>query len=346
MMPTILVLMGGPSLEHDVSLVSGSGMVQNLPEQYEQVHPVFISKEGLWSWNSKGLDTNDRQSFDLNQYIATADHLNQSLPQSHDLPGEVGQRFALLGLHGGFGEDGKVQAYLELIGIPYSGSRVLGSALAMNKIKTKEIYRHYQIPTANWFVLDMVQWSKDLKAAELELGYPMILKDPAGGSSYNITRAENTKEAIRFLQGIEESSGNEVPLILAEECIVGKECSCGYIEGASALPPTEIRPLNETAFFDFEAKYQGKSLEITPAEYPQRWTEEIQHLSALSHQVLELKGYSRTDFITTPEGVHFALETNTLPGFTPSSLLPQQAECIGWGYSELLHQIIQRGWQS
>lgn len=337
----ILILMGGPSLEHDVSIVSGSGMVKHISPNYDNVYPVYIDRDGLWTWSDQSLDAQQRLEFDLDAFLESASHPAQPLPSKSELPGNPGQRFALLGLHGAFGEDGRIQAYLELLQIPYSGSGVLGSALAMDKIKTKEIYRHHNIPTAPWVVIRTQNFKEDLIVAESQFTYPMILKDPAGGSSYNIIRAENHQEAIQFLDRV----SLEIDEVLAEKCIVGKESSCGFVEGADRLPPTEIRPLNETAFFDFEAKYQGKSQEITPAEYSPEWIREIQDLSRLSHEVLKLNGYSRTDFITDDEGVHWALETNTLPGFTPTSLLPQQAATIGWDYSQLIHEIIQRGLQ-
>ena len=337
----VLVLMGGPSLEHDVSIVSGSGMIKELSEKYAEVYPIFIDKDGLWNWQSQGLNLENRKKFELSSFLKNADVINQELPGKYDLPGEASSRIALLGLHGGFGEDGKIQAYLELMKIAYTGSGFLGSALAMDKVKTKEIYQIHKIPTAPWSVIHSSDWAAGLKKVEQLFEYPMILKDPAGGSSYHITKAANHEDAIVFLEDI----CIKIPKILVEKCIVGRESSCGFIENADAVPPTEIRPLNKDAFFDFEAKYQGNSEELTPAPFPEQWTKEIQNYSRQAHEILGLGGYSRTDFITDLHGIHFALETNTLPGFTPSSLLPQQAQCIGWDYSRLLDEIIDLGLQ-
>lgn len=337
--PDILVLMGGASLEHDVSIISGSGMVRQVPPSYSLVYPVYIDRQGQWYYSSQGLDSQSRQTFILDEFLEKVEFSAQSLPSIRDLPGQIDSRFALLGLHGAFGEDGKVQAYLELLDIPYSGSRVLGSALAMDKIKTKEIYHHHGILTPEWKVIQLNQWKSDITQAVEVLGFPMIIKDPAGGSSYNIIRAENIEQATAFIDSIRVQG--TIQELLAEKCIVGKECSCGFMEGAPRFPPTEIRPNNTHKFFDFEAKYRGESVEVTPADYPQSWITEIQNLSHLAHKILSLDVYSRTDFLTDEKGRHWAIETNTLPGFTPTSLLPQQAAYVGWDYSELIDQVIQ-----
>jgi D-alanine-D-alanine ligase len=325
----ISVLMGGPSLEHSVSLVSGTGVVKALDLEKYEIHPVVIDPKGIWIWSQTALSQVEQQEFDPNQWIQNPDLERHTYPSAAQLPAKD---IAFLALHGSFGEDGRVQAWLEMGGVPYTGSGVLGSALALHKIQTKRIYESAQIPTAPWAVLRRGDTIESWVAGQT-LQFPWFCKDPLGGSSIAMGCAKNPTEAVELLQRLSENASE----VLVEEGVQGVEVSCGWIPGQAPCPATEIRV---EGFFDFEAKYQGKSREITPAEISTEQMQSVQDLAKKCHEALGLDVYSRTDVILTPQGP-IVLETNTLPGLTPTSLLPQQAACLGLDYRQLLEVIIQ-----
>jgi D-alanine-D-alanine ligase len=365
-MRRVAVLMGGISPEHPVSLASGCGILAQLDPKIFSGFPVLISRDNEWMWPDI---PGTRQAAS----VAAID------PSS---PGESGTwippagwdaamaadilkdppvtwaraRFPLfnalpaadvyfIGLHGIGGEDGRLQGFLELAGQPFTGSGGLGSALAMDKILSKQLYALQGIPTAKWVVLDTAAWtSREISEAadrvEKEIGLPAVVKHPTGGSSIGVAVAR-TREAL--LAALDEI-GKDAPRLLVEAFVAGRESSCGVLEGFdAALSPTEIRPRKD-AFFSFEEKYaKGGAEEITPAEFPVAVIEKIQALARRAHQALRLSVYSRTDFIWVPDTDElFALETNNLPGFTPTSLLPQQAAHAGLSYRDLVTRVIEQ----
>lgn len=332
----VLVLMGGPSTEHDVSLVSGTGVVRSLDAKKYNVHPVLISKDGFWTWSSRELSPYQKESFSMN-YFATVEGTAMQRKKAPALSELPDCDIAFLALHGKWGEDGRVQALLEHWKIPYTGCGVLASALAMDKIKSKEIYRSCGVPTPAFRVLERASFKGDLLvSAADELGFPLVIKDPIGGSSIGMGIAKNLEEAGDICTRLFDAA----PTLLLEKFIAGEEASCGFIEGQPALPPTEMR-MTTREYFDFEAKYQGECNEVTPAEFSPERTLAIQDLARKSHYALGCEGYSRTDVRIDKDGALWVLETNTLPGMTPSSLLPQQAACIGLNYSQLIDVIIE-----
>jgi D-alanine-D-alanine ligase len=250
-----------------------------------------------------------------------------------------------LGLHGVGGEDGRLQGFLELAGRPFTGSGSVGSALAMDKILTKQLYAQQGIATSPWVVLAPEEFGeKGADKVERELGLPAVVKHPTGGSSLGVALARDRAGLIRAL----EEMGASTPRLLVESFVAGREATCGILEGAPPLPPTEIRA-DRDAFFSYEAKYEiGRAAEITPAPFPPEVLKEIQVLARRCHEALRLGVYSRTDFIWNERGI-VALETNSLPGFTPNSLLPQAAAHAGIPYPELLTRILEeslRRWRA
>lgn len=340
---TIGVLMGGISPEHPVSLVSGSGMLKNLDPELYLGFPILISKENTWIWpdHSSGnlafmaaanamVDSSDKAAACL-----------QSPPQGWHVA-----RFPdfkvfpkcdlmLIGLHGIGGEDGRLQGFFDLAGQRFSGSGSLGSALAMDKITAKRIFQAEEIPTARYRVLEKQDYAGAAPALEKEFGYPVVIKSPQGGSSLGMGIAKTAEQLEDLLKTLGASSDR----LLAEEFIAGREGTCGFLAGFQPLPPTEIRP--KAGFFNFEAKYQpGGAEEITPADFPTDILIEMQKLAARCHHALQLSVYSRTDFIYAQNKL-WVLETNNLPGFTPTSLLPQAAAYAGLNYTGLLTRIIE-----
>jgi len=337
----ILVFMGGPSSEHDVSVVSGSGVVRALDGNRYNIHPVLITREGDWIWSSREISGYQQQNFHAQNYFGDMSGSSCCKVRNPALSELPDADIAFLALHGRFGEDGRVQALLENWKIPYTGSGVLASALAMDKIQSKAVYRANGIPTPEYAVIQKLSFKgNDLVEIADRLGFPLVIKDPCGGSSLDMGIAKDFEEASAIVQKLLIKA----PRLLCEQFIRGEEASCGYIEGQVALPPTEIR-MTKTEYFDFEAKYQGHSEEVTPAEFSPERTQAIQDLVRLAHEALGCAVYSRTDVRIDASGKLYVLETNTLPGMTPASLLPQQAACVGLNYSQLLDVLVESSLQ-
>ncbi|MDR3000045.1 MAG: D-alanine--D-alanine ligase [Fibromonadaceae bacterium] len=332
----VFVFMGGPSTEHSVSLVSGTGMIRALDARKYAIHPVLIAQNGEWIWGSKSLSPYQAQNFSANFFAGAENEMQKRMrPSLEELkPIDV----AVIALHGRFGEDGHIQAMLNYAGIPYTGSGMLSSALAMDKIKSKEIFKANNIPTADFRVWQREFFSKELvEEAFKSLGSPIVIKDPLGGSSLDMGFAKSVEEAGELCEKLFEKSSR----LLAEAFIAGQETTCSYIEGCDPLPPTEIK-MTTREFFDFDAKYNGEVIEITPAEFSEDLTKEIQSLARKAHYALDCEVYSRTDIRIDKSGKLFVLETNTLPGMTPTSFLPQQAMHIGLDYPALVEALIEK----
>ena len=245
---------------------------------------------------------------------------------------------ALIILHGRFGEDGTVQGLLELLGIPYQGSGVLGSAVAMNKRLTKALYRQEGLPVAK----DRVIRRGDRLVMDLlgeELGWPIVVKPNTEGSSIGIRMAKTVDE---LSEAIEQAFALDKEVLL-EEYIKGREITGGVLgnQVLQAMPIVEIIPAEQYQFFDYEAKYKEKaSREICPAELPEPITRLAQEYALRAHKVLGLRGYSRTDMIVRGEEI-ILLETNTIPGMTRTSLFPQAAQAAGLTFGALLDRLIE-----
>ncbi len=343
----VAILMGGVSPEHPVSLASGCGIFAQLDRTRYEAFPVLISRENVWVWpRNPGQFPASMTVAQAEAWLATPPADWNRAPFVPSVPGgQPGDMLLFpqadvffLALHGVGGEDGTLQAFLESVGQPFTGSGSAGSRTAMDKIRSKEKYREHGIPTAPWIVVSSTQPVTEAAArVETELGLPAVVKHPTGGSSIGVVVAKTRADLEEALATI----GRDTPQILVEAFIPGRESSCGVLEGyAKALPPTEIRPRKDS-FFSFEEKYaSGGAEEITPAEFPADVNAEIQRLAAHAHAALGLSVYSRTDFIWTGAELN-ALETNNLPGFTPTSMLPQQAAVVGLSYAGLVTHVIE-----
>jgi D-alanine-D-alanine ligase len=233
-----------------------------------------------------------------------------------------------LALHGGRGEDGTLQALLEIVGVPYTGSGRLGSAMAMDKDVSKRLFRLAGVPTADWFMAP-------ISAAEAgnRLGWPLVVKPSKQGSTVGLSVVKKESEfeaAIALARQYDDE-------VMVEQFVPGRELTVGVLEG-KALAVGEIIPRHE--IFDYECKYTpGMSQEIFPADLPASVAAECGRLSLLAHHALKLGGYSRVDFRLTPRGEILCLEVNTLPGMTATSLLPQSARAAGIEFPELCDRI-------
>lgn len=307
------VLRGGPSSEYEVSLKTGGSVLSNLPPHYHK-EDILITKDGVWHFRGEPITP-------------------------HNLPNHIDVAF--LCLHGEYGEDGQVQRILESIGLPYTGSGSLASALGMNKLHSKnyllpkgiKMPRHVHVSVED----DPVEKTHEVF---LKFAPPYIVKPTDRGSSVGLSLVKYVHDLPKAIDDCLKFSDS----ILVEEFIRGKEASCGVVEKMRgekiySLMPVEIRPPKEKGVFDYEAKYLGISQEVCPGRFAPEEKHQIMRLASLAHEHLGLKHYSRSDFIVSPRGVYY-LETNTLPGLTTESLLPKELQAAGIAYADFLDHLI------
>ncbi len=259
---------------------------------------------------------------DLDQIAAAADRLD----------------VAFILLHGIHGEDGTMQGFLELLGIPYQGAGVLGSALAMDKNLAKTLYRLHGLPVAAWEMATRADI--DNPSALLgKLSLPLVIKPVRQGSSLGMSIVRDPENLASAL----ELAFQHDKEVMVEEFIKGSEITVGVIgnDNLTALPLVEIIPSQEYDFFDYEAKYKpGATREVCPAEIDEYIRQTAQQYGLAAHRALQLTGYSRTDMIVRGDEL-FILETNTIPGMTETSLFPQAAAAAGLGFSALLDRLVE-----
>lgn len=250
--------------------------------------------------------------------------------------GELDVVFILL--HGRFGEDGTVQGFLDLIGLPYQGSGVLGSALAMDKDTAKTLYRVHGLPVSAWRMATLDD-ARDPAAMLAELSLPLVVKPVRQGSSLGMSIARTPEELAAAIAKAFHFDQE----VMVEQYVKGREITVGVIgnDELTALPLVEIIPGEGHPFFDYQAKYQvGASREICPAQVPEEIRLQAQQYALTAHRALKLRGYSRTDMIVSDSGGIVVLETNTIPGMTPTSLLPQAAAAAGLPFAALLDRLL------
>ena len=324
----VAVLMGGTSEERPVSLVSGAAVADALRGRGHEVVAVdpasgVLGRERERQLRESGVARDAPPSTGPGEGDPLL-LLDQALRQC--APDVV-----FVALHGGAGEDGTVQSLLDLIGIPYAGSGHTGCALAMDKDLTKRLLRDAGIPTPEW-----IAGHAPAERVVAELGLPLIVKPPRGGSTLGLTLVHQAHE----LPAAEEQAlayGGEV---MFERYVDGRELTVGIL-GDRALPPGEIIPENE--IFDYECKYQpGMAREIFPAHISSEIAADLSRRALAVHRLLRLRGFSRVDFILDARGTPWCLEANALPGLTPASLLPRAGVAAGLSFGELCERSAAR----
>ena len=237
-----------------------------------------------------------------------------------------------LGLHGANGEDGKVQAAFDLMGIRYTGTGYLSSAMAMDKGITKDVFQMNHVPTPGGFSMPTSALEKDI--AKHGLSFPVVVKTSCGGSSVGVYIVNDQKE---YEEALADASQYEADIVV-EEYIKGREFSVAVVDD-KAYPIIEIAPIQ--GFYDYKNKYQaGSTIETCPAELSEEKTLAMQAAAEQAFKVLRLKNYARMDFMMDEKGDFYCLEANTLPGMTPTSLLPQEAKVLGIEYEDLCQLLI------
>ena len=290
------VIMGGISSEREISLNSGKSIVENInKDEYEVVSIVIDKKEDIIN-KVKGID------------------------------------FALLALHGQFGEDGTVQSVLQTLGIPYSGCGPLSSGMCMDKDVTKSILKAANIRTAPWINLTK---NDEINYKEIEeLGYPVVVKPTHGGSSVATFVVKEEKDIEECVKEAFKWDSE----VMIEKFIKGDEITCPVF-GDKMLPVIAIKPKAE--FFDFASKYNDGGAEEVVVELEKSLHEEVEKMALATYKSLKCEVYSRVDMIVTKEGTPYILEVNTLPGMTKNSLIPKSAAALNIGFSELIDMMIE-----
>lgn len=319
-MKTIAIATGGDSSEYEISVKSATEVGNLLSSRY--IVYIIMIRGTNWYWeDKKGRYHNiDKNDFGL----VTDEH-------------RIRFDAVFIAIHGTPGEDGLLQGYFDMMGIPYTSCGAFSSALTFNKQACKLFLKEYKIPMADAI---LVRKGEQLNTANIikQIKLPCFVKPNDSGSSFGVTKVKKSEDLIPAV----ETAFKESSEVLIEAFMDGREVACGVVKTknkAIILPVTEIISKNE--FFDYEAKYTpGKSDEVTPAKMPEVVTDEIQRLSSLVYDLLGCKGIVRVDFIIIGQKPYF-LEINTVPGMTKESLIPKQAEAAGIPLQELYSMIVE-----
>lgn len=317
----IAVVYGGVSAEREISLITGKAIFDNLDRKKYVVSLVELAAGGKFFEIKKGR----RDAFDFY--------------------GTAKKRFDLvfIALHGTIGEDGALQGTLEVLGVPYTGSGVLASALGMSKVHAAAMYREHDIPTPDFVHFTKQEWSHHKKEllllAEKVSGFPAVIKPADQGSAVGVSIVKDRASLERALA----KTFKEFSWLIVQKFVKGREATCGVLEKngtAFALPPTRIIA-NFGEFYDYASKYKaGGSTHVCPADFAPSVNAAIQDLALRAHRALGCRGMSRTDIFVADNGALWVIETNTIPGMTPMSLLPEAAGKAGIAFPKMLDLIV------
>ena len=316
----IALLAGGDSSEREIALNSAHQISEALDREKYDIKVIDLHHRS-WAYTENGK----RYEMDKNDFSLTVEGVRHEFD------------YALIIIHGTPGEDGKLQGYLDMMGIPYSSCSQVSSTITFDKVSTKRAVKERGINVAKEVFLHKGE-AVDAEAIVAELGLPLFVKPNASGSSFGVTRVtekEQIDEAVRL-------AFSESEEVLIEECITGREFGCGVLitkEEELVLPITEI--VSKNAFFDYEAKYTaGMSDEITPAPISEEWAEMLAHDAVEAYKACRCRGIVRIDFIITEEGKAYIIEVNSIPGMSSGSIVPKQARTAGISLGELYDKVI------
>lgn len=315
----IALLAGGDSSEWEISLNSASQIEQILDRTLYNPYKITV-RNGQWSY----VGTDGRVwEVDKNDFSLTIDGTKIKLT------------YALILIHGTPGEDGRLQGYLDMVGIPYSSCGMVSSVLTFEKSACKRAVASYNIPLAKEILIGREE-SYNTDEIVARLGLPLFVKPNASGSSFGVTKV---KQETQLTQAIQDAL-QESDQALLEEYIEGREISCGVLitrEKEYIFPITEL--ICQTEFFDYEAKYKGLSEEVTPADLPTQVVQRVNEMTRTIYKALNCRGVVRIDFIIRGE-TPYMIEVNTVPGMSAQSIIPQQAAAMGMSMTELFNLII------
>lgn len=336
----IIVLTGGTSAERNVALASGkaiAGALKRSGHNVKVVDPVFgvTQPDEETIFQDRPVIGGEFPTIEeLNAFSnrKVMECINSSLFDNIDI--------VFLGLHGKFGEDGRIQSLLELRGVKYTGSGVTSSAMAMDKNISKIMFNHYNIPTAKWLMLKkgMSEPVKVDESIKLQIGYPAVIKPNDEGSTVGLSIVQPDVEDVQLGKALEDAFEYS-DCVMAEEYIEGRELTVAIL-GDMSLPVVEIKP--KSGFYDYVHKYtKGFTDYFCPADLPEKLANDIREKAMTAHKSLGCSVYSRVDFRLNSRGESYCLEVNTLPGMTELSLVPKAAGASGITFEDLLNRIIE-----
>lgn len=336
----ITVLLGGTSAERDVSIASGLRVITALRENGHHVITVDPARGALDVAGEEAMRASGMRaeppSLEALRVLAGRPR-DRSVARLAEMQAVTGADLVFLALHGGQGEDGTIQALLDLLGVPYTGSGHLASALAMDKDLSKQLFRAAGVPTADWTMRRRIRGEPLASPTEVDvaaLGLPIVVKPSKQGSTVGLTVV---KEGEQLAAAVSEAFRYDDEVML-ERFIAGRELTVGVL-GDQALPVGEIIAAHE--IYDYECKYTaGMAREVFPADLTAGQTADVQTLALAAFRALKLEGYARIDFRLGNDGVFYCLEANTLPGMTELSLIPQAAAAAGISFPELCDRIV------
>lgn len=316
----IALLAGGDSSEREIALNSAHQISEALDREKYDVKVIDLHHRS-WAYTENGK----RYEMDKNDFSLTVEGVRHEFD------------YALIIIHGTPGEDGKLQGYLDMMGIPYSSCSQVSSTITFDKVSTKRTVAQRGINVAKEIFLHKGE-AFDADAIVAELGLPLFVKPNASGSSFGVTRVTEKEQIAKAV----ELAFTESEEVLIEECITGREFGCGVLITKSeklVLPITEI--VSKNAFFDYEAKYvAGMSNEITPAPISEEWAKMIAHDAVEAYKACRCRGIVRIDFIVTEEGKAYLIEVNSIPGMSSGSIVPKQARTAGISIGEIYDKVI------
>jgi D-alanine-D-alanine ligase len=346
----VVLLFGGRSAEHEISVISARSVFDALDRERYEVIAVGVTREGRWQLMPNGPPALDAGSSTALPGVDGSPARQVALdqePGSQAIVGPDGSRTEIdvvfPVMHGPYGEDGSIQGFLEMAGVPYVGSGVLGSALGMDKAVQKVLFAAAAIPVVDHEVVMERDWEEDAEAVEARaahLGVPLFVKPAALGSSVGVTKVT---EPGGLRAGLEEAFRYGRKALL-EAAIEGRELECAVLGNDDPVASTagEIIPRGH-AFYDYDAKYldeHGAEL-VIPADIPPQTLEDVQRLSIAAFRAIDAAGLARVDFFLTDDGRLFVNEVNTIPGFTSISMYPKLWEASGVPYAELVDRLIE-----
>ncbi len=318
----VAVLMGGTSAEKEISLITGKAVFENLDRKKYSPTLVEMGKDA----NFFVIEKKKRTKFNFLNLAKT----------KFDI--------VFIAMHGSPGEDGGVQGLLETLGAKYTGPKVLSSALAMNKVFAAEVYLANGLPHPDFVHFKKDGWKRSpdkiINDIVSKVGFPMVVKPVDQGSAVGVSKVKSHDELRKTI----DKTIKTFPWLMAQKFIKGKEATCGVLEKGGqlvVLPPTHILP-NLGEFYDYKSKYAaGGSTHICPADFGDAVNQQIQNLAIMAHKALDCRGMSRTDIFVGDDKKLYILETNTIPGMTPTSLFPEAAGKAGISFGKMLDYIIE-----
>ena len=320
----VAVVMGGYSSEFGISILSGKVVTESLSKTDYEIYPVHITLDG-WYYKSETGET-----FDVNKSDFSFSNGNKIVKPD----------VVFNAIHGTPGEDGLLQAYFELIGLPHTSCNYYQAALTFNKRDCLSVLKSYGVHCAKAYYLNK---GDEIKTEEIikTVGLPCFVKPSRSGSSFGISKVKTIEDLAAAI----EFAYKEDPEILIESCLLGPEVSVGVIQfngEVLVLPATEI--VTENEFFDYEAKYLGKSEEITPARIPEDISQRLISEAKRIYELLNMTGLSRSEYIIQ-DGVPHFIEMNTNPGLSPESIIPKQAQAAGISLEELFGNLVEQAFK-